>query len=149
MLTKGELIDGAFGDIGLASYVFDIEPEEQEAALRQLDSMVATWSIKGINIGYQLSSSTSDSSINQVSGVPQFAIEAIEKNLALRLAPKYNKQVSLDLKAQAKEAYNALLTAISIVPEMQNTSILPIGSGNRFQRNINNVFYQQTDDLEL
>lgn len=147
MWTKFQLLDEAFGDIGLASYIFDIEAEEQEKALRQLDMMMSNWGIKGIRVGYQLSQTPDDSSINKDSGLPEYAIEAVTKALAIRLAPKYNKMPSPLLLAQAKESYNTLLTAISTIPEVQNTSILPRGTGNRYHGRMNQNFYQETDDL--
>lgn len=147
MLTKGDLLDAAFGDIGLASYVFDLEADEQERALRSMDSYMAMLSIKGIRVGYQLSEKPSDSSLNQLSGLPAYAIDAVTKNVALRLAPLYNKMPSQDLRNQAKEAYNALLTAVSTIPSMQNTSILPTGAGNRYNRRLNNTFYKEQDTL--
>ena len=54
--TKRQFINAALEEIGLASYVFDIQPEELESALRRLDAMMADWNAKGIRIGYPLSS---------------------------------------------------------------------------------------------
>lgn len=41
--TKGELVNAALEEIGLASYEFDISSESSESALRRLDSMMMEW----------------------------------------------------------------------------------------------------------
>jgi hypothetical protein len=38
---KRQFISAAFEEIGLASYVFDLQPEQLESALRRLDAMIA------------------------------------------------------------------------------------------------------------
>jgi hypothetical protein len=41
--TKREFVVQAFSEIGLASYVYDLQPEQLQTALNRLDSMLATW----------------------------------------------------------------------------------------------------------
>jgi hypothetical protein len=50
--TKRQFISAAFEEIGLASYVFDLQPEQLQSALRRLDAMMADWNAKGIRLGY-------------------------------------------------------------------------------------------------
>jgi hypothetical protein len=45
--TKRDVIGQAFSEIGLASYTFDLLPEQYEGALRCLDAMIAQWENKG------------------------------------------------------------------------------------------------------
>ena len=40
--TKRQLVDDAFGTIGLSGYVFNLSPDQKQAALRKLDAMRAT-----------------------------------------------------------------------------------------------------------
>ena len=49
--TKREYIEQAFEEIGLASYVFDLTPEQLQSALRKLDAMLAEWNAKGLRLG--------------------------------------------------------------------------------------------------
>ena len=49
---KRQFISAAFEEIGLASYVFDLQPEQLQSALRRLDAMMADWNAKGIRLGY-------------------------------------------------------------------------------------------------
>ena len=72
--TKRDIVEQAFEEIGLASYVFDLQPQQLESALRRLDAMMATWNAKGIRLGYPLPSSPADSDLDQEVGVPDNAI---------------------------------------------------------------------------
>lgn len=52
--TKRQFVTQAFEEIGLASYVFDLTPEQLDSALRRLDTMIASWNALGIRLGYPL-----------------------------------------------------------------------------------------------
>ncbi len=128
--TKREIIDLAFGEIGLAPYAFDLQPEQLENALRRLDGMMATWNSKGIRIGYPLPSSPSASDLADDVGVPDRAIEAMVMNLAIRLAPGFGKAVLPDTKIIARSSYTQLLSGSSSPIEMQlDAASVPAGAG--------------------
>ena len=55
--TKREIVEEAYGELALAGYVFDLDPEEEQAALRKLDTMMAVWDARGVRLGYPLASS--------------------------------------------------------------------------------------------
>jgi len=96
--TKRQFISAAFEEIGLASYVFDLQPEQLESALRRLDAMMADWNAKGIRLGYPLPSSPQDSTLDEETLVPDSAYEAIICSLGIRLAPSFGKQVMIETK---------------------------------------------------
>lgn len=128
--TKQELIDQAFTEIGLAPQVFNVDPDKMVAALRSLDSMMATWNGRGIRLGYPLPSSPGDSDPDQDSGVPDSANEAVFLNLAIRIAPSCGKMVAMETKASAQAAYQVILSAAAH-PGRQPSKILPAGAGNK------------------
>ena len=128
--TKLELINAAFDNMGLASYVFDISSDSQQAALRMLSSMMGTWAAQGINLGYPLYLDPTNDDINQDSNLPATAIEATYLNLAIRMSPSYGKTVSPEAKETARSAFNAMLTNIApAIPVLADKTIL--GAGNR------------------
>jgi hypothetical protein len=129
--SRRQFIEQAFNEAGLASYVFDLTPEQLQSALRQLDAMMATWNAKGIRIGYPLPSSPQDSSIDDITQVPDRANEAIYLNLAVRIAPGFGRQLMPDTKASAKAAYDVLLSYAAVPPEMQLPKGVPLGAGNK------------------
>lgn len=127
--TKRQFIEGAFEEIGLASYVFDLSPSQMESALRRLDAMMATWNGMGIRLGYPLPVNPDDGELTENSGVPDSANEAIITNLAIRLAPGYGKSVQPQTLATAKASYNVLLQRAAAPLEMAFPATMPVGAG--------------------
>ena len=129
MWTKKQIIEQAFEEIGLASYVFDITADQLESALRRLDLMVASWQARNIQIGYPLPASPGNSNIDEEIQTSLNNNEALVLNLAVRLAPAYGKSVSPDTKATAKLLYDQLLIEAAMPYEQQFVNTLPLGAG--------------------
>ena len=129
--TKRQFVTQAFEEIGLASYVFDLTPEQLDSALRRLDTMIASWNALGIRLGYPLPSSPQDSDLDEQTNVPDSSNEAIYTNLGVKLAPSYGKQVMPDTKMTAKETYNTLLSRAAMPIEQQMPGTMPSGAGNK------------------
>jgi len=129
--TKRQFVEQAFDEIGLANYVFDLQPEQLQSALRRLDTMMATWNAKGIRLAYPLPSSPQDSDLDQETDVPDSAYEAIYTNLAIRIAPSFGKNVAIEVKTSAKQAYDVLLQRATAPIEKQLPRSMPAGSGNK------------------
>lgn len=145
--TKREFINAAFGEIGLASYVFDLTPEQLQDALRRQDSMMGTWNGLGIRLGYPLPSTPSASDIDQLTNVPDSAQEMVYQGLAIRIAPGYGKEVSNDTRISFKNAYSAALTkAQGLPPQMQLPGTMPAGQGNKRWNNGDSPFLNPPAD---
>jgi len=129
--SKRQFIEAAFEEIGLANYVFDLQPEQLQGALRRLDAMMAEWNAKGLRLGYSMPSSPQDSDLDTQTFAPDSAWEAITTNLAVRIAPGFGKTVSPDTKMVAKNAYNTLLQRATFPLEQQLPSTMPLGAGNK------------------
>lgn len=129
--SKRQFIEAAFEEIGLASYVFDLQPQQLESALRRLDAMMADWNGKGIRVGFPLSLSPQQSDLDEQTYVPDMANQAIITGLAVRLAPAYGKQVMPGTLAIAKSSYDTLLAKAAMPPEQQFPDTLPSGAGNK------------------
>lgn len=129
--TKQQLIEAAFGELALAHFVFDLDPDQLEAALRKLDTMMAAWSGAGISIGYLLPASPDASNIDDDAGVPDAAVEAIYMNLAVKLAAGRGKTLTAETRSAAQRGYNQLLGA-AVAPSAGQCSGLPLGgAGNK------------------
>lgn len=145
--TKRQFVAQAFEEIGLASYVFDLTPEQLQSALRRLDAMVAGWNASGIRIGFPLPSSPDDSDLDTQTNVPDVANEAIYTNLAIRIAPMLGKAVSVETKAAADAAYSNLAQqCIAPTPERQLPNTMPRGQGTKPWRNTLNPFLNKPED---
>jgi hypothetical protein len=147
--SKRQFVTAAFDEIGLASYVFDLTPEQLQSALRRLDAMMASWNALGIRLGYPLPSSPQFSDLDAQSEVPDSANEAIITNLAIKLAPSYGKQVMPDTKATAKETYNTLLSRAAMPMEQQMPGTMPSGAGNKPWRVYDDPFLRPPVDPVL
>jgi hypothetical protein len=131
--TKRQYVTAALEEAGLASYVFDLQPDQIESAVRRLDSMMAEWNARGIRLGYPLPADPDSTDIDADAGTPDSAHEAVVTNLAIRLAPSYGKTVAAETKATARHALNTLMARAAMPSEMQLPSSLPSGAGNRGQ----------------
>jgi hypothetical protein len=146
--SKRQFVEGAFEELGIASYDFDLQPEELESAMRRLDAMMAEWNAKGIRLAYPLPGSPLDSDLNDPSQVPDSAYEAIITNLGIRIAPQMGKTVTAETKATAKAAYNTLLARSCFPPEMQFPHTTPAGAGNKPRRIGGTFLPTPTDSLD-
>lgn len=146
--TKQQFVEEAFAEIGLASYVYDLEPEQMQRALRRMDTMLAMWNAKGIRIGYPIPSSPENSSLDDETNVPDRANQAIILNLAIQLGPGFGKVISQETKISAKNAYDILLSSAAQPLPKQMSSTTPRGAGNKsWGTNRDNFFPRPVDPL--
>lgn len=140
--SKRQIITEAFGELALASYDFDLSPEEMQAALRRLDSMMATWGSQGLQLGYNLGTSPDDTDLDQDSGIPLEAVEATFLGLAVRIAGSKGKAVSTTTSRTAKAAFDALMSRVASaqIQEQQLASGTPRGAGRKPWRTVNQPF---------
>ena len=125
--TKGELASAALEEIGIAEYEFDISPEQRQSVIGRMDMMIAGWNSRNILLSYPISKEE-NSSPDDDSNIPDWSWEAVVTNLALRIAPSYGKQVSIETKEIAKSSYTTLCGVFSKPTEMRLPS-MPKGAG--------------------
>lgn len=128
--TKRQLIEAALAELGMASYSFDVMPEQIETALHRLDAMMAEWNARGLRLGYSLPRSPELSDASNDSGIPDSAWDAVITNLAVRLAPSYGKAVSAATMMIASHAMNTLYALMATTNEMRLQAI-PCGAGSK------------------
>jgi len=123
--TKGEIVTAALTEIGIADFEFDVTTAEGLEGVDRLDTMMAFWSSKNINVSYNFGGAVGDDS-----GLPTSSYEAVITNLALRLAPSYGKQPPQEVLAAAKAGLTALLSE-SAKPLERQLGVLPFGAGHK------------------
>lgn len=144
--TKRQYIEQAFVEIGLAGYVFDLTPEELNTALRQLDSMIATWNARGIRIGWPMTANPQDADLDQPTDATDAANEAIYCGLAVRIAPTFGKTVGGQTQFFAKQGYDLLLSISAQPVSRQLPDTMPAGAGNKPWRNNDSPFIRPPVD---
>lgn len=133
MWTKRDIVNQAMEELGLASYVFDLQPEQLESVKRRLDLMMGTWNAEGIRLGYPVASPGA-SDLDEDSNIPDVAVESVYLNLSVLIGPMFGKVVSETTKSRAKMTKD-IITSRSIVPPTQKLpGTMPSGGGNRYTR---------------
>ena len=133
--TKRQFIAQAFEEIGLASYIYDLEPEQLQSAARRMDVMLANWNGQGIRIGYPIATNPEDIDIDTETNVPDSANQAIIANLAIILAPSFGKMVSPETKRAAKSGYDTLVARGQAPTTKRMPQGWPKGAGYKSWRN--------------
>ncbi len=144
--TRRQFVVQAFSELGYASYVYDLESEQLQDARVKLDSMMATWNGRGIQIGYPLPTTPEASDLDDETQVPDWAAEAIYLNLAIRLAPTIGKMAPRETKVAAKEAMGQILQQTTKPRQMHLPTTLPAGAGNKPWRQIQDPFIREGSD---
>ncbi len=146
MLTKGNIVEKAYEEIGMGAYVFDMEPEQLQSACERLDSMVSSWG-QVLSFNYPLHVDLNNAALNENLSVPDVAIEALFTNLALSIAPTVGKLASRETKVRAAQSKSALYTHNSKYVYRQMPNTMPLGAGHKPWRN-NSPFVQNYTGCE-
>lgn len=125
MSTAQHFIDRAMSRIGVKTAEIALEASEAQTGLDLLNDMLASWEVV-TPIGFDPVENLTDSV-----RVPRFAHGAIIDNLAILIAPEFQKVVQPSLAATASSLRNDMLTALVSVGEVNYPSTLPLGSGNQ------------------
>lgn len=149
--TKRQIVEKAFSELALAGYVFDLDPEELDDALTSLDTMMASWSALDVNCGYAFGTSPDDTDLDQDSGLPLIAVEAVYLGLAIKVAATKGKQLRPSTLSGARRAKDALLAWIARqqLRQQQFRTGLPAGAGNKAWRTCNRPFLPIPDTSPL
>lgn len=123
--TASTVIRDALQEIIVQAAEQPIEANEANDAMRYLNRMMAAWESDGIDLGYTPVSSLSDA-ITVVDG----ALEAIVLNLAIKLAPGYERPVPQELYINARNAMNTVTKLGVTITTSVFPATLPQGSGN-------------------
>lgn len=123
--TASTVIRDALQEILVQASEQPITAAEGQDAMRLLNRMMAAWKSDGIDLSYTAVDSLNDS-ITVVDG----AIDAIVLNLAIKLAPQYDRPVSQALYMNAQKAMDAVRKIAVVIIETELPSTLPYGSGN-------------------
>jgi len=109
--TKREIITQAFGELGLASYVFNLTAEELQDAMRRLDTLMGLCTTRNIifTTVYPQPATYGAGDLDDDTNAPDDALEPMYLNLAIRLAPSFGKTPSPDTRAAAKAGYTTML----------------------------------------
>lgn len=144
MITKNELVLGAFEQLRVSGLTVNPTSSEITSAIRRMDNLIASWKNLGVCINYNFSESYSNIDLSQDSGVEESNILAVILNVAKTIAPSYGKQLSIIDLNEAKAAYDGLFD-VSLTMREADT-FQPTGAGNRIWGTEYYLDYQSPDE---
>jgi len=122
--TARQLISKSLRKLGVRSTQTSITDQELSDGIDDMNSMMRSLEARTIVLGYT-PISTGDEEIT----VPDWAIEMMFTNLAIRISSDYGKLPSQALIAQTRDAYGAVLQYLKSAPEGKLPPDLPTGAG--------------------
>lgn len=125
MATARDIVVGALRLLGVKPAESPISAAEIQDGLESLNDMMAEWEERSIFTGFS-ALGTADDPVE----VPDSAIGAIKANLAIYIAPEYDKSVSVELAKRAKDGLTSVRASLIEVAASEYPDSLPVGSGN-------------------
>ena len=122
--TVLDIVTGALQLLGVRVAESGVTSAEGVDGLTALNDMMNEWNVDGIDVGYESLDDTADEIF-----VDLGSIGAMKANLAVYIAPEYDKTVSPALAERARRSRRSLRASITLNPA-QFPDTLPVGSGN-------------------
>lgn len=132
MTTRATILSRAFARIGIADYVYAVNPEERADARSTLDAMLSEWEASGVDLGHTPAADDDNDAVEMTT--PTWADQAVWSNLALRLAPEFGKTPAGGLIKEARRGYDLCVGKTQVIPTEARIRGSLRGAGNRFYR---------------
>ena len=131
MATMLEVVNDAMEEIEVKTAEIPLTSDELQSGIRRCNDLLAEWADLGLTPGY-IEVFNGDDVLN----VDRNAIRAIKKNLAMELAPSFQKPITQALAKCARESLESLENSAIHIGDVAFPDTLPLGSGNEC-----NTFY--------
>jgi hypothetical protein len=136
MITMRVIVQDAFEEIGVKTAEVPLTSDELQSGIRRCNDMLLEWDDLGIITGY-IEVLNGDDVVN----VERNAIGAVKYNLAIRLAPSFQKSVGAALAALAAGTMDTLLASNADLSNVAYPDTLPLGSGNECNNGTDRRFF--------
>jgi len=130
--TKRDIVSMAYEECALSGYEFDVTPDELFTGLRKLDALMAQWKAESIDLSYNAPVVFGQGDLEDLSGIPDAAINAVAIALARRICPQMGKSMSAESRGALNSAMITVRALTARTPEMGYPRNVPRGSGNRY-----------------
>lgn len=130
MLTKRELINQAFEEIGLGTYAYNMRAEDYQSALKRLNALLAEWGATGAITG-----GDETGNLDADSDVPLNAERGVICALACDVAPSFGKQPMPQTVSNARQGRILMIRTNTVIPTKEvNHASVPAGAGYKTPR---------------
>lgn len=143
--TKAQIVADAYNELAIAGWVYDLDPDEQQWGGQRLDTMLADWDMRGIQLGYALANTPGEIDLDADSGLPVGVIRAVVLNLAKSLASGKGKALPPQTLADARQALDAIRGKAFAPREQQLPNTLQRGQGTKHWRTLNRPYMPTPD----
>lgn len=126
MASGADMVIGALRKLGIKPSDSDIQGQEMLDGIEVMNNMLIEWENSGIVLGFAPIAVPAD-----VVRAPRGTEDAIQANLAARIAPEYSKQITPTLAAAISASTDNMLRIISQPVDVEYPDTLPKGSGNQ------------------
>ena len=142
---KVDRITAAYSKLRISGLTVIPNPSDLELALGELENMMAEFSARGVEVGYNFEELPDP---NSDLNVPIEFWNMVSTNLATRLVPDFNKDASPVLFAQASQSLSQAqgICAANKIRNVSYPARQPVGSGNRIYARWQR-FYTDFNDL--
>jgi len=123
--TIGFIVTRAFSIGKIKKGNIPVEDPEMDIGIDTYNDLITQFQIDGIDLGATITSAKEDEA-----DVPDWALEMIKTQLALRLAQEFSRPIDGILIERADRAMRAVLRMTRIQRASAFPTTLPIGSGN-------------------
>ena len=125
MTTVSQIINGAAEHIGVKTAEIPLQPDDFQVILDNLNDMLTEWSDLGLTPAFQEVSNGTD-----VVSIERNAVSAVKSNLAMLIAPSFQKVITQGLALIAGNTLSKLETSVVHIGQVAYPDTLPTGSGN-------------------
>jgi hypothetical protein len=131
MTTKRQIIEMSYSAVGLAGFIYDIQPEQIESARRMLDAMMAGWNARGLRVSWPIPSGPDRGDVDEETNLPDSALEAVYLNLGPLLANMHGKQVTPMYLGMARAAKDTMMISLVQPAKLVMPGGHPLGAGHK------------------
>lgn len=130
MATKIEHVQDAYSQLRISGLTVQPSPADLSLALTRFENMMAELDGSGLCLGYNFEALPEP---DTESGLEPYAYSFVASNIAIRVAPDFNKVIPQTLINQASQSFSVVsgIVAARDIRQVQAPSTMPLGSGNR------------------
>lgn len=125
MTTALRIIERAFSKIGVRASETPLTASEVEDGLDTLNDLLSEWGTTGT-----LKGAVPVSGVGVELEIPRYSLGAVKANLAIRLAPEYDRPVTQGMAFDATDSVNKLVKAEINLSNVPFPGTLPVGEAN-------------------
>ena len=144
-ISEGSLGNGTYALMRISGLTVAATPEDVEIGLQVADDYSQELLADGLDIGWQYPSDYGLSDADDNSGITPQIAGPFKKLLYIQLCAYFGKEVPPTVQVTAMAALRTLEQLLVSVPDAQNPSTLPFGSGNEDDYR-DNTFYNEPPD---